>query len=456
MSQTDSTRADPAVIRSARERFEAAGVRALAMTMVDNSGITRVKAVPVSRLERVAQNGVGMAYIWAAAGPDDHFAVVAPYDNPSGDMRLIPDLRAARVLAASPGWAWAPVDQMSQELEPVEACQRTVLKRVLERAQAAGLEVRATFETEVTLLRPDGKPAHDGPGYSTRALARLDAFALELLDALEAQDVEVEQFHPEYAPGQFELSVAPRDPLAAADELVLIRTTIRQAALRHDLEVSFAPVVLPGEVGNGCHLHLSLWRDGVNQMQGGEEHGGMAADGAAAVAGLVGELPGLLAVLAPSVPAYARLQPHHWAGAYACWGVENREAAVRFIPGTVTSRGRAANVEVKVGDGGANPYLAAAVLVSAALDGIESGAELPEPVQDDPGSMDEEELTRRGIQRLPATLDGATTLLEGSEAARRALGETLHRAYVAVRRMEWTTFGSMSEEELAAAYRWRY
>ncbi|MDX6594280.1 MAG: glutamine synthetase [Gaiellales bacterium] len=444
------------MIQSVRERLEAAGVRALAMTMVDNSGVTRVKAVPIARLERVARNGVGMAYIWAAAGPDDHFATVAPYDHPSGDMRLIPDLAAARVLAASPGWAWAPVDQMSQELEPVESCQRTVLKRVVERAESAGLQLKATFETEMTLLDADGKPATDGPGYSTRSLARLEEFALELVDALEAEDVEVEQFHPEYAPGQFELSVAPRDPLTAADEVVLLRTTTRQVARRHGLDVSFAPVVLPGEVGNGSHLHLSLWRDGENLMQGGDQHAGMTGVGASAVAGMTAALPELLAVLAPSVPAYERLQPHHWAGAYACWGVENREAALRFIPGTVTRRSTAANVEVKVVDGGANPYLAMAVMIGAALDGVERGAVLREPVQDDPASLSAADRDTRGIARLPASLDKATALLETSEVAKRVLGETLHRAFVAVRRMEWETYGAKSDDELATAYRWRY
>jgi len=444
------------LVRATRDRFEAAEVRALAMTMVDNGGITRVKCVPISRLERVAANGVGMAYIWAAAGTDDLFADVPPFDNPSGDMRLIPDLSAARVLTAATGWAWAPVDQMSQELEPVPACQRSLLKRVVADAAAAGFELRATYEIEATLLEGGDRPAHTGPGYSTRALAQLDAFALDLVDALEAAGIDVEQFHPEYAPGQFEVSIAARDPLAAADDLVFVRTQMRFAARRHGLDVSFAPVVFPGEVGNGCHLHLSLWRDGTNLMQGGDGPGGLTGPGAAALAGVLEALPGLLAVLAPSPAAYLRLQPHHWAGAYACWGIENREAGLRFIPGTVTSRTRSANVEVKVGDGGLNPYLAVALVAAAALDGVKRSAALPDPVQDDPSSLPADELERRGIARLPETLDRSTDLLERSGLARRVLGDVLHDAFVAVRRRECETHGSLSEVELAEAYRWRY
>jgi glutamine synthetase len=458
------TAGDPSQARAAagvragevRDRFERAGVRALAMTMVDNGGITRVKAIPISRLERVAVNGVGMAEIWAAAGMDDHFAVVAPYDTPSGDMRLIPDLGAARVLAAAPGWAWAPVDQYTQELEVVPACQRSVLKRVIEAAAGRGLELKATFETEMTLLHPDGRPAHDGPGYSTRALAGLEQFSVSLVTALEAQGVEVEQFHPEYSPGQFEVSVAPRDPLAAADELILVRTTARQVARNHGLDVSFAPVVFPDAVGNGCHLHLSLWRGGENLMQGGEHPGGLTDDGAAAVAGILRALPELLAVLVPGVPGYQRLQPHHWAGAYTCWGIENREAALRFIPGTIASRSRSANLEVKVGDGGGNAYLATAVLIAAALDGIEHGLAAPPPVQADPGSMSDEERAAQGITRLPTSLAEATELFERSELAHCTLGPALHPTFAAVRRMEWDSYGGLEPDQLMEAYRWRY
>jgi glutamine synthetase len=441
---------------AARQRLAAAGVRALAMTMVDNGGITRVKSVPLQRLDRVAANGVGMAYVWAAAGTDDLFADVAPFDNPSGDMRLIPDLSAARVLTAAPGWAWAPVDQMSQDLEPVDACARAVLRRVVESGAAAGLDLRAAFETEATLLHPDGSPAHTGPGYSTRALSLIGEFLLELVEELEAAGIEVEQFHPEYAPGQFEVSIAAADPLRAADDLVFLRTQMRFAARRHGLDVSFSPVVFPGEVGNGSHAHLSVWRDGVNLMQGGDRPAGLTAEGAGAIGGVVDALPGILAVLAPSPAAYLRLQPHQWAGAYACWGVENREAAVRFIPGTVSSRARSANFEVKAGDGGANPYLAMAVVAAAALDGVERGAELPDPVQDDPSTYPAAELARRGVTRLPADLSEATELLAASALARRVMGDVLHDAFVAVRRRECETHGSLSEAELADAYRWRY
>jgi glutamine synthetase len=433
------------------ERLGQAGARMVALAMVDNGGVTRVKTVPLARLDAAAVSGVGMSYVWRVSATDDHFAFVPPFDSPTGDMRLLPDLAAARVLA-SPGWAWAPVDQCDQELEPLATCQRTLLRRLCERAAAAGIELHAAFETEMTLLEEDGSPAHAGPGYSAPALLPLEPFALALVDGLQAAAMEVEQLHPEYAPGQLEVSVAARDPVTAADEVVLLRSVARQVARSHGLRVSFAPVVLAGEVGNGCHLHLSAWRDGVNLLQGGSEPAGMTSDGAALVAGVLAALPELVALLVPSVPGYHRLRPHVWAGAYACWGVENREAAIRFVPGSAPTRARSANFEVKTVEAAANPYLAAAAIVSAALEGLERGTRLAAPVQGDPGALAAEELRRLGVERLPETLAEATERLAASARARTLLGEELHQAYCAVRRLEWQSYGDWPPE----AYRWRF
>jgi glutamine synthetase len=439
-----------------RGSLERQGVRVLATTFVDNGGITRVKALPLQRLERASAAGVGMSVLWAVSGVDDHFAFVPPFDGPSGDMRLVPDVAAARSLAAAPGWAWAPADQLDEELEPMPTCQRTTLRRVVAEAERLGLSFLISFETELTVIAPGERPAHDGPGYSVRALTALEPFALALVDALEAQGIEVEQIHPEYSPGQLEISVAPREPLAAADEIVLLRYTARQVARQHGLDVSFAPVVFPEGVGNGAHLHVSGWRDGRNLMRGGEAAGGFEPDGAALVGGVLRALPELLAVLVPSVPGYQRLQPGHWSGAYACWGVENREAALRFIPGSASTRARSANLEVKVGEAAANPYLATAAVIGAALRGLEQPAPLPAPVQRDPDTMSEPERHDQGIVRLAGTLGEAAALLRGSDAAKAILGAPMHDAYSAVRELEWETFGGWEPERLLEAYRYRY
>jgi glutamine synthetase len=443
---------------AAARRLAEGGVRLLVMTMVDNGGITRVKLVPVARLERVARAGVGMSDVWAVSGVDDHFAFEhAPhFDTPSGDMRLVPVLDAIRPLVAAPGYAWAPVAQHDQELRRLDVCQRSALERTVAAAAAHGVEVRATFELEFTALTADGRPAHDGPGYSPRALLPLQPFALDLTDALERQGVVVDQLHPEYAAGQFEVSVGATDPVGAADQLVLMRITVRQVAARHGLDVSFAPVVIPGAVGNGCHLHLSLWRDGRNLMTGGAEPGGLTGEGASFLAGILEELPAVTAVVAPSAASYLRLLPGHWAGAHTVWGVENREASLRLIPGSSTTRGSSANVELKIVDGAANPYLAVLAAVATGLDGLTRGLALRPPVQVDPGQLAEEDRDRAGARRLPSSLPEAIAALERSAPLRAAFGDRLFDSFLAVRRMEADTFADADEATLVAAHRDAY
>ena len=121
-------------------------------------------------------------------------------------------------------------------------------------------------------------PAHEGPGYSDIALVRNHEFALDLIVAMEAQGLDLQQFHPEYADGQFEMSIAPRDPLAAADAAMVVRQTVRAVARRHGLVASFAPQTGP-DTGNGAHVHLSLWEGDRNLLAGGDGPAGMELRG---------------------------------------------------------------------------------------------------------------------------------------------------------------------------------
>ncbi|MBR7676107.1 glutamine synthetase [Streptomyces daliensis] len=277
---------------------------------------------------------------------------------------------------------------------------------------------------------------------------------LARLTPLAAQDVEVLQIHPEYAQGQFEVSVAPTGPVGAADLAVLVRETVRAVSLRHGYTASFAPVVEVGGVGNGRHLHLSLWRDGRNLCEGGESDeggegpNGMTADCEAFLAGVLRELPALLAVGAPAPASYLRLQPSQWAGAYQCWGLENREAALRFVAAS-PGRPGAANAEVKCCDPAANPYLVTGAVIAAGLAGLEAGLRLPPPVAGDPAHA--------GTQpRLPTSLPEALGHFERSKTLREALGEPLFGAIAAVRRAESELFDGATPHEIVAATRGRY
>src|SRR5439155_4127275 len=134
---------------------------------------------------------------------------------------------------------------------------------------------------------------------------------------------------------------------------------------------SFAPVAIAGEVGNGGHVHFSLWEGGKNLFTGGDGPYDMTNRGEAFVAGVLEELPALVAIGSPSVASYLRLIPHHWAGAFACWGRENREAAVRFVTGMVGTRDTAAITEVKCFDESSKPYLVSGAILAAGLTGID-------------------------------------------------------------------------------------
>src|SRR5204863_9657262 len=278
----------------------------------------------------------------------------------------------------------------------------------------------------------------------------------DLIAALEDEGVAVDQFHPEYAMGQLEVSVAPSDPVGAADTSVLVRQTIRALAATHGMRASFSPAVIAGHVGNGGHVHFSLWRDGKNLFAGGDGPYGITEAGQSFMAGVLAELPALVAIGSPSVPSYLRLIPQHWAGAFACWGRENREAAVRFVTGMVGSRETAANTEVKCFDSSANPYLLAGALIAAGMAGVERELELSEEVTADPGRLSEGAPAQHAPQRLPPSAEEAVSHLEKSEVLRDAMGPKLFSPFVAVRRAEAEAFSGQEPEKIVAAHRWRY
>ena len=431
----------------------------VATTFVDNAGITRVKSVPLQRLPELAAWGAGASTSfdffrfddWLAAPPDGTAAV--------GDLRIIPDLRRLVLLAAQPGWAWAPGDRYRQDGEPHDGCSRLLLQRLVNDAVGDGLTIKAAIEIEWVVSAGDGDDfisATVGPAYGMTRLVGVSDYVRDVIDALSAERIKVDQFHPEYAAGQLEVSVAAESPVDAADTAVLVRSTIRAVGRRYNYRTSFSPKVEPEGVGNGGHVHLSVWRDGRNLMAGGDRWYGLTPVGEAFAAGILNRLPALLAIGAPSVASYLRLVPSHWAGVYACWGLENREAALRMITGTMGSGEWAANVEVKCVDLTANPYLLLAGLLAAGFDGVAAEAQLPEPVDVDPAVLAPEELNRRGIRRLPTSLRESTDALAADAVLRDALGSALIDSVLAVRESEIEQFAVASAEEVARAFRWTH
>jgi glutamine synthetase len=212
------------------------------------------------------------------------------------------------------------------------------------------------------------------------------------------------------------------------------------------LKISFSPVPFVGEAGNGAHLHLSLADREGPLFSGGDGPHGMRPAGQFAVAGVLDGLPDLLGVYAGSVLSGSRLRPGNWAGAAKCWGLENREAAVRFIAAT-PGNPHGANAELKIIDPSANPYLAVAALLGSALRGIDKCLDLPAEVPDNPSE------SAAAPPPLPTDQRGAIEGLEASAIAADLLTPAVIEALAAVRRHEITTYGDRSPSETIQALR---
>jgi len=234
----------------------------------------------------------------------------------------------------------------------------------------------------------------------------------------------------------------------------LLRDAVRGVAYRHGVAASFASKPLPHSAGSGCHLHVSVWRDGRNILYDERDALFLSREGYGWIAGLLAHLPALCALTAPSVNSYARLRPHAWAGAFACYGLDNREAAVRVVS---PRRGPASfNVELKTADGSANPYLALAAVLSAGLDGLRRELLPGDPADGDPGLLTDRERAARGMVPLPGRLDEAIAALEADRVLHDVLGEPLARSYLAVRRAEWEALSTMTSEAQVRQHLFKY
>lgn len=433
-------------------QLESDGVATLIGTVVNPAGLTHAKTVPLRRMGTSADPGLGASPVWHAFTIDQAGIVFGDAISVVGDQRIRIDLGALRILGD--GLAWAPGGFFDQAGGPDPYCSRGALRRVEDRLAAAGLTASVGHEMEFVLVAPDGSrlPSTLWAQYGLAGVLEYEGFVRDVTDAANSSGVPIEQFHPEYGANQFEISLPPMPPVEAADLLVLMRIIVGRVARRHGLRVSLSPVPFAGSVGNGAHQHFSLLRDGVPLFSDGSGAHGMTAEGESAVAGLVAGLPEAQGVLCGSLLSGLRMQPGHWSGAYICWGTENREAAVRFLQGC-QGNVYGGNVEVKVIDPSANPYLATAAVLGLALDGVEREATLPPETGVDPASLTEAQRTQAGTVLLPARQLDALRALEGSATMRRILGDEVVDAVVAVRRYEAEHFGALSPEEQADKFR---
>lgn len=444
------------IVQQARD----AGVRLVRFLYCDNGATIRGKTTALSGLSGRLADGIGLTVAMMAMNSLDQLQDVEGM-GPVGEIRLVPDPASFAVLPYVPGSAALMCDMLTGDRSPWGACPRSFLKRMRARAAAHGWQLQAAFEAEFSLATRDEAgsyaPFDDTLCFSSIAMTQAAPFATALTAALEAQGLTVEQYYPELGHGQHEISIRHAEALAAADNHIRLRETIRGVALEYGLYASLAPKPFADQAGNGAHVHFSLWdAAGRNVFYDRAAPDGLSRIGRQFVAGVLAHLPALVALTCPSVNSYRRLQPQSWSSAYTAWGHDNREASVRVASPFWSDVEGSTNLELKAADSSCNPYIALGGLLAAGLDGVERELEPSEPTEADPASLSEAERAARGIARLPGSLDEALDNLERDALLMGALGDLLGRSYLAVRRSEARAYTALDDAAQFKGHFYKY
>ena len=412
-----------------------AGVKFVRVLWCDNANIIRGKAVHIDMLSHYFENGVGISA--GQQGIPVVYDAVVPASglSPVGEIQLVPDWQSLTTLPYAPGHARV-LGNMILNGKPWAFCPRDFLKRMHEAAKNQGLEIKVGFENEFYLLQRNVAeiiPVDSTVFASTLGMDINYQVINDITDALIDQGIPVEKYHSESGPGQQEISIRYTDVFPAADWQIAFKETVKAIAYRHQLTASFMPKLFADAAGSGCHIHFSLWRHGQNLLPDSQGVCGLSPIAKAFVGGILHHLSALLAITAPCTNSYRRIRPHFWSGAFRCWGLDNREAAVRVV----SSPQGSTHFELKTVDAAANPYLALGAIIAAGLDGIKNDLNPGEPVTQDPANLPLAERITNGIDRLPENLGEAIAQLKQNNTLLQALNPQLSQAFLAVRQAEW-------------------
>ncbi len=424
------------IVALAQER----GVQLVRFLYCDNGGVIRGKATHVGSLARRMEAGIGLVKGMQSFTSLDTLAPDGTY-GPVGEIRLIPDPDTFAILPYAPRSAHMFANMIELDHTPWALDPRWFLQRMVAMAASAHLAFDAAFENEFYLaMRTDSgfTPVDHSLCFSAIGMDSTEDVIQDIIAALTEQGLTVELSHPELGWGQQELSIRHADALRAADQQLAYRQTVRGVAARHGLIASLAPKPFADQAGSGAHCHWSIWDadHSTNRLADDSSPDGLSPLARHAIGGVLAHLPGLLAMTTPSVNSFRRLQPHYWSSAYAAWGIENREAAVRVPTRYWDDPAASTNLELKSSDASANPYISLGGIMAAAMDGIARHLDPGQPVDQDPGNLSDAERERRGIARFPLTAAEALDELERDEVLMTAMGAPLGTEYLKVRRAE--------------------
>jgi glutamine synthetase len=446
------------------QQVRTADLRLVRFLYCDNGGIIRGKATHASRIATRITEGIGQTLAMQAFTSVESLAAVEGM-GPIGEFRLIPDPQTFVTLPYVPNAGSMMCDMIRIDGKPWEACPRSFLKRMIAQCSEHGMRAEAAIEHEFYFAREEAGtyvPADNSLCYSSRGLDDQAEVVDAILTALELQGVSIELFHTELGPSQQELSIRHADILRAADNVCLVRETVRGVARAFNLMASFAPKPFLDQAGSGAHIHLSLWGSensenaGKNLFYDAGERGQLSQLGKYFTGGVLRHIRALVAITCGSPNSYRRLLPHYWSSAYGAYGFDNREGAIR-IPSAFWGReAQTVNLELKCADHSGNPYLSMGAFLAAGLDGIKNSIDPGEPQEIDPGNYSDEERVRRGIRRLPTSLDEAVDELERDQVLLDALGPLLASSYIAVKRNESAFFKEKTDDEETRQHFYKY
>jgi glutamine synthetase len=407
----------------------------------DISGHVRGKGFPARELKLRLEKGVGWTGSNLMMSPQGPI-----WDTPfgtAGDLMIVPDPTVEVRVDFADGSAAEHFflgDIRTTDGTAWECCPREFLRRaVAELEGIAGLRLVAAFEQEFVYSGTEDRP---GDAYALGAFRRQGLFGESFIAALRSAGVTPDTFLAEYGARQFEVTVAPQPALTAADHAVITREMARGAAYRLGHRASFSPKPDPDGVGNGVHVHMSLWDMAgrpATYLPG--EAMDLAKPAQHFFAGMLHHMPAICAVTAPSPVSYLRLVPNRWAPTLIDLVRQDRGACLRVCPvfaaASREETARQFNVEFRACDAAASPYLALGAMIFAGVDGIRRALPLPGPA---------------GAPALPQSLGAALDGLAKSEAAASWFGLTHLDAYLRFKRVEAEKAADMSHPELCGHY----
>lgn len=408
-------------------------------SFVEMSGAPKAKVIPTTHLEDMAYEGAGFGGF--AAGEIGQ----SPHDP---EMASIPDFNSLTIVPWRENLAWVAGD-MYVEGESWHYCPRTILKKQLNRAQENGYTFNVGIEAEFMLLKLDENDEYvpwdtldtmDKPCYDLKALYRNLDMMTTLIKYM--QELGWEPYANDHEDGtcQYELNWTYSDALTTADRHTFFKWMVKTIAEESGLLATFMPKPFSNLTGNGAHFHMSLW-DEENQKNLFLDEGdafGLSQIGYWFTGGILKHANALTAITNPLVNSYKRLvrrKPRSgstWAPVYVTYGSNNRTQMIR-----IPAEGR---IENRLGDGAANPYLAATVLLAAGLDGIKNKIDPGMANEDNLYEISDDELERRGIYSLPSTLSEAIDALEKDDIIKESLGQEYADYFIDVKREEWRNY----------------